>query len=129
MHKSFSLIELMLVLVIIGVLASLVAPRLRGRAQRARTIAAKADIEANMSAALDLYEMDLGFYPKELGDLVNTPVGQDAWAGPYLKKTPKDPWQRDYHYQTPGIHNQDYDLASAGKDGVLGNDDDVFNWE
>jgi general secretion pathway protein G len=130
MKKAFTLIELMLVIIIIGVLASVAVPRLVGRAERARKIAAKADIEANIPSALDLYEMDMGEYPKALQDLMSDPSGTEAWAGPYLKKFPRDPWGRDYYYKCPGDHSSDYDLASPGKDGVLGSgEDDVTNWE
>lgn len=128
MKKAFTMIELMLVLIIIGVLASLVVPRLAGRAEKAREIAAKADIEINIPSALDLYEMDLGKYPSKLEDLVSDTSDLVGWTGPYLKKLPKDPWGNPYHYKTPGEHNQDYDLASKGRDGALGGDDDITNW-
>ncbi len=127
--KSFTLIELMLVVIIIGILASLVIPRLAGRAERARRIAAKADVQANIPSALDLYEMDVGEYPQRLEDLITPPAGVENWNGPYLRKLPKDPWGRNYYYKYPGEHNTDYDLASLGKDGVLDTEDDVTNWE
>jgi len=128
MRKSFTLIELMLVVIIIGVLASLVVPRLAGKSEKARKIAAKADIEANIPSALGLYEMDVGLYPQQLEDLLQNP-GEDNWEGPYLKKLPKDPWGREYNYVYPGAHDSDYDLSSPGRDGVLGNEDDIINWE
>ena len=128
MKKAFTLIELMLVVIIIGVLASLVVPRLTGRTERAKAAAAKADIEANIPTALDLYEADTGSYPVELSDLLKKPQAADDWAGPYLKRAPKDPWGREYYYKFPATHGGDYDLASSGKDGSLGNDDDVVNW-
>lgn len=126
---GFTLIELMLVVIIIGVLVSLVVPRLAGRAERARRVAAKADIESNIPAALDLYEMDIGEYPQRLEDLLEDSSGEKNWSGPYLKKLPKDPWGRDYYYKYPGEHGVDYDLASKGRDGVLGTEDDITNWE
>lgn len=130
MKKSFTLIEIMLVLIIIGILASVVVPRLAGRAERARKIAAKADIEANIASALDLYEMDVGKYPESLTGLLENDSGGDNWKGPYIKKMPKDPWNNAYYYKSPGEHNADYDLASPGKNGIMGNDeDDVTNWE
>lgn len=128
MKKSFTLIELMLVVIIIGVLASLVVPRLTGKAERAKKIAAKADVETNIPAALDLYEMDIGEFPAKLQDLIDEPSGIKNWEGPYLKKLPKDPWGTEYHYRSPGEHNKDYDLASLGRDTVLGTDDDISNW-
>lgn len=126
---SFTLIELMLVVIIIAILTATVAPRLTGKAERARQIAAKADINANIPSALDLYEMDIGNYPSRLEELVQESYGASNWNGPYLKKSPKDPWARDYYYQYPGEHGQDYDLVSFGKDGVLGSEDDITNWE
>ena len=129
MKRCFSLIELMLVVIIIGVLATLVVPTLGGRAEKARIAAAKADIESGIPSALDLYEMDVGQYPERLEDLVDSPSGVETWEGPYLKKMPKDPWKRLYHYKSPGDHNKAYDLASSGNDGVLGSEDDITNWE
>ena len=128
-NSAFTLVELMLVIIIIGILASLVVPRLAGRAERARKIAAQADVEANIPSALDLYEMDMGEFPSSLEDLVSGGSGQENWQGPYLKKTPQDPWRRPYYYKAPGEHNSDYDLASSGKDGILGSEDDITNWQ
>lgn len=119
----------MLVVVIIGVLAALVVPRLAGRADQAREGAAKADVEANLPSAIDMFEMDTGGYPTNLNDLLQQPSGITNWRGPYLKKPPLDPWGRPYQYKAPGDHNKDYDLWSMGKDGTSGNDDDVKNWQ
>jgi len=129
LKKSFTLIELMLVVVIIGVLASLVVPRLAGRADRAREGAAKADVEANLPSAIDMFEMDTGKYPATLDDLLQQPSGLTNWRGPYLKKSPLDPWGKPYQYKAPGDHNKDYDLWSQGKDGSSGTDDDIKNWQ
>ncbi|UCC95465.1 MAG: type II secretion system major pseudopilin GspG [Candidatus Omnitrophota bacterium] len=128
MKRSFTLIELMLVVIIIIILASVAAPRLVGKAEKARRAAAKADVEANIPSALELYEMDVGEFPKKLEDLIQNP-GVDNWDGPYLKRLPKDPWGREYEYYFPGTHSFDYDLASKGKDGVFGTEDDIANWE
>lgn len=129
---GFTLIELMLVVIIIGVLVSMVAPRLAGRSEEARIAAGKADINSNISVALDLYELDNGKYPaaeEGLQALLVKPDLAVKWKGPYLKKEPLDPWGRIYIYRSPGEHNNDYDLYSYGPDGVEGGGDDVANWE
>ena len=130
MKKAFTLIELMLVVIIIGVLSAMVVPRLAGRSEQARIQAAKTDVNSSIPLALDLYEMDLGRYP-ELLDYLRTLPGSDAqsWRGPYLKKKPLDPWGNAYIYKAPGEHNTDsYDLFSMGNDGKPGTADDVVNW-
>jgi len=132
-NKGFTLIELMLVVIIIGVLVSMVAPRLAGKTKQARVAAAKADIEANISLALDLYEVDNGNYPttdEGLNALRTKPGSADNWNGPYLKKKAIDPWGNPYKYaSSPAAHNTvDYDLSSAGPDGVE-SEDDIVNWE
>lgn len=134
--KAFTLIELMLVVIIIGVLAAMVVPRLAGRSEQARQSAAKADIEANIATALDLYELDNGQYPtteQKLAALITKPTSSPVpgnWRGPYLKKEPVDPWGKPYMYKSPGEHNiGDYDLASFGKDGIEGGGDDAVNWD
>ena len=129
MKKAFTLIELMLVVIIIGVLSAMVVPRLAGRSEEARTQAAKTDINSTIPLALDLFEMDTGSYPSSLDGLRTNPGGSDNWHGPYLKKKPMDPWNKAYIYKAPGDHNQDgYDLSSSGKDGQPGTTDDVVNW-
>lgn len=134
---GFTLIELMLVMIIIGVLAALVVPRFVGRAEQSRNVAAKADIESNLGVALDLFETDNGFYPtteQGLSALISSPTSLPVppnWRGSYLKKkaVPTDPWGHPYVYVCPGAHNSDgYDLSSYGRNGVEGNDDDVTNW-
>jgi general secretion pathway protein G len=124
--KGFTLIELMLVVIIIGVLVSMVVPRLAGRSEEARISAARADINANISTALDLYELDNGKYPDSLDVLT---VKTAAGKGPYLKKRPQDPWGNAYGYKSPGEHSPDYDLYSFGPDAKEGGDDDIGNWE
>ena len=127
--KGFTLIELMLVVIIIGVLVSMVVPRLVGRSEEARIAAAKADIDANISVALDLYELDNGRYPDDIDGLMTKPGTAVNWKGPYLKKSPKDPWGNAYVYRSPGDHSPDYDLYSYGPDEKEGGGDDVTNWE
>jgi general secretion pathway protein G len=129
---GFTLIELMLVVIIIGALVAMVMPRLTGRGEQARVAAAKADIQANISTGLKLYELDNGSFPSSeegLNALLNRPSSANNWNGPYLEKKPIDPWGREYKYKSPGDHRQaDYDLYSLGKDGIESSDD-VKNWE
>ena len=129
MRRAFTLIELMLVVIIIGVLSAMVVPRLAGRSEQARVQAAKTDISSSIPLALDLYEMDMGKYPENLDYLRTRPSDGESWRGPYLKKKPVDPWGKPYIYKAPGDHNQDgYDLSSSGPDGQPGTADDVTNW-
>lgn len=135
-ERGFTLIEILLVVMIIGILAAMVIPNISGRGNDARLSAARADIDAHIATALDMYEMDNGEYPtteQGLGALVtkptSTPVPQN-WNGAYLKKKqiPLDPWGREYKYQSPGVRNEDeFDLYSLGADGVE-SDDDIGNW-
>mgnify|MGYP001613526347 CR=1 FL=1 len=129
--KGFTLIEILLVVIIIGILVSLVAPRLAGRSEEARRQAARADIEGGISLALDLYEADNGRYPAKIEDLVAKPGESLNWKGPYLKKgLPKDPWGSHYLYKFPGTQNTaGYDLYSPGPDKQEGTADDIANWE
>ena len=122
----------MLVVIIIGALVAMVLPRLAGRSEQARVSTARADIMSNIATALKLYELDNGTYPTStegLNGLSSRPSNAKSWNGPYLEKTPIDPWGREYKYQSPGSHRpHDYDLYSLGKDGQVSSDD-VTNWE
>jgi len=136
-NKAFTLTEILLVIIIIGVLAGMVIPNLAGKSKEARIAAAKADIEANLAVALDMYELDNGAYPttsqglKALVHKPSEPPEPVNWNRAYLKKrvVPKDPWKNEYVYESPGTHNPDgYDLSSLGPDGVK-SADDITNWQ
>ncbi|MBK5101798.1 MAG: type II secretion system major pseudopilin GspG [Desulfobacteraceae bacterium] len=137
--RGFTLIELMVVIVILGVLAGLIIPRIMGRPEEARRIKARIQIES-IETALKLYKLDNGSYPgteQGLESLIEPPsVGElpRAWReGGYLEKgrVPKDPWGNDYVYLSPGVHGE-LDLMSYGADGEPGGegkDKDINSWE
>jgi len=131
--KGFTLLELLVVMVIIGLLVSYVAPRYFGQVGKSEVQLARAQIDA-LEKALDQYRLDTGrFPPPDLGltALVTKPQNEARWAGPYLRKgVPLDPWGRPYVYKQPGQHG-DYDLLSYGKDGQpggTGEAQDIINW-
>ena len=132
--EGFTLIELMVVLVILGLLAALVAPRVLNRLGQSKQKIAKTQIEM-LSSALDQFKLDTGRYPtteEGLEALVKDP-GIPGWNGPYLKKNkiPKDPWGRDFVYKCPGEHGE-YDLYSLGADGKPGGEGenaDITSWD
>jgi general secretion pathway protein G len=138
-QRGFTLIELMVVIVILGILAGLIIPRIMGRPEEARRMKARVQIES-IETALKLYKLDNGSYPSTeqgLQALVEAPtVGQlpRAWRdGGYLEKgkVPKDPWDNEFIYLSPGVHS-DFDLMSYGADGEPGGEDmnkDINNWE
>jgi general secretion pathway protein G len=132
-QRAFTLIELLLVLVILGILAAIVVPKFSGRTEQARATAAVSQI-ATFGTALDAFEVDNGYYPKGkngLNDLAQQPRDATNWKGPYLKsEIPMDPWGHAYIYECPGKHNPSgYDLSSLGPDGRAGTDDDITNWQ
>lgn len=121
-RDGFTLLELLVVIVILGLLAAYVAPRYFSQIGKSEVAVARAQIEA-FEKALDQFRLDVGRYPNTqegLGALVTRPTDAPKWAGPYLKKSaPNDPWGRPYVYRTPGAKG-DFDLISLGKDGAPG---------
>jgi general secretion pathway protein G len=131
--EGFTLLELLVVIVIIGMLAGLVAPRYFDQVSKSNTKIAKAQIDS-LEQALDQYRLDVGAYPtteQGLAALNTKPQSLEKWAGPYLKKAvPPDPWGNRYLYKSPGDHG-DYDLSSLGSDGQPGGSGeaaDVTSW-
>ena len=132
--RGFTLLELLVVMVIIGLLAGFVAPRYFAQVGKSQVKVAKAQIDA-LDKALDAFRLDVGRYPtteEGLQALQEAPGNEANWAGPYLKKgVPMDPWGRPYQYANPGTHGNDFDLMSFGKDGRAGGtgeDADITNW-
>jgi len=126
--SAFTLVEMLLVITIIGILAALVIPKMVGRSEQARVTAVHADL-SSIKTALDAFEVDNGYYPKSIQDLIQQPNNAKNWHGPYLDKVPQDPWYNNYLYYYPGKHNQNsYDLLSIGPDGKEGSEDDIGNW-
>ncbi|HJQ74361.1 MAG TPA: type II secretion system major pseudopilin GspG [Gaiellaceae bacterium] len=134
-RAGFTLIEMMVVMVIIGLLMALVGPRFIRQEEKAKVKAARAQIEL-LGTALDTFRLDVGRYPSSqegLAALRQRPFGIDRWDGPYLKKdVPKDPWDRPYYYRGPGEAGRPYDLYSLGADSSPGGDGDgrdITSWE
>jgi general secretion pathway protein G len=138
-HRGFTLIELMVVIVILGILAIYIGPKIMGRPEEAKQVKAKVDIAA-LETALKLYKLDNGVYPSTeqgLQALVEPPQTgtlPKKWReGGYLEKgkVPKDPWGNDFIYLSPGVQG-DFDIISYGADGAPGGDGtnkDINNWE
>jgi len=135
-QKGFTLIEIMIVVVILSILASLIIPRIMNRPDQARVVKAQQDMRA-LESALNMYRLDNYHYPSTnqgLQALVNKPAGRPVpanWQQAYLDKLPKDPWGQPYLYLMPGKHG-DFDLLTHGADRHKGgeeSDADLGNWE
>ena len=127
----FTLIEIMVVVMIMGILLAMVAFKVTGRGQEARVTAANTQLD-NFCMALEAYLMDNGAYPAQLQDLYQAPSGLTTWKGPYIQKPNfNDPWGNPFAYATGSgaQHNpRSYDLSSLGPDGQGGTADDITNW-
>jgi general secretion pathway protein G len=133
-QAGFTLLELLIVVIILGLLAALVGPRLFGTLDKAKHQIAKTQIEL-FANGLDLFRLDVGRYPttdEGLEALVNPPEGLERWNGPYIEKiVKKDPWGHAYVYTSPGEHGE-YDIISLGLDGEPGGEGenaDITSWQ
>jgi len=133
LQRGFTLLELLVVMVIIGLLAGYVGPKSFAPIGKSEIKAARAQIDA-LEKALDHYRLDVGHYPNSesgLSALMKRPPAENSWQGPYLRKeVPMDPWGNPYHYVFPGEHGE-FDLFSLGKDGKPGGEGeaaDIGNW-
>ncbi|MGA9110641.1 MAG: type II secretion system major pseudopilin GspG [Smithella sp.] len=122
---GFTLIEILVVVIIIGFIASLIAPNIMGRFERSKEEIAKAQVDM-LSSGVMSFKVDMNRYPANLGELIQSK--EPKWRGPYLskQKLPKDPWDRDYVFKAPGEHGA-FDLYSLGADGILG-EKSITNW-
>jgi general secretion pathway protein G len=122
-QAGFTLLELMVIIVILGVLAGLVVPRLMDQPDKARQVKAKMQIES-LSLAVQQYKLETGKYP-------STQQGLSILVPEYLPSLPKDPWDNAYNYKSPGEDNHDFEIVSHGADGKTGGDDenqDIESW-
>ncbi len=133
-RKAFTLLEVLMVIVILGVLAALIVPQFTGTQLKAEKDLTKTQIVA-LGNDLERFRLHCGRYPttdEGLAALLDAPDDDELaerWGGPYIKKAPKDAWGRDLVYESPGQYNDDYDLSSPGPNGVEGDEDDITNWE
>jgi general secretion pathway protein G len=131
--RGFTLLELLVVILIIGLLTGIVAPRFLSQIGRSETTTARAQI-ANFDKALEAFRIDMGRYPTDsegLKALVTSPGGDPRWRGPYMKdEIPNDPWGTPYAYRCPSTRGKDFDIVSLGRDravGGVGDDADITN--
>lgn len=135
--NGFTLIEILLVIILIGILAGITLPSFTNQTSKGKEAAAKAEINGTFNLALSLYELHIGSFPSTeegLKALVEKPTGLSdkvKWEGPYIKEkeVPLDPFGNEYFYECPPKHGIDYDLSSSGADGIKGNEDDITNWK
>lgn len=130
--RAFTLVEMMAVVVIIGILAAVVGPKIFNQVNKAQGVKAKKDI-AGISQAVTMYRFDTNQWPQELRDLVKEPDGVKGWNGPYLERNSyRDPWDEDYQYRQPGLDGREFDIWSYGEDKTEGGEGtaaDIVSWE
>jgi general secretion pathway protein G len=130
-EKGFTLVELLLVLVILALIATVVLPSIIGQAEGAKVKAAASQI-SRLSMSVETFYLDTGVTPESLGDLANEPSGVTGWNGPYVKNSLlKDPWGKEYQFRSPGDHGE-FDIFSYGADGQSGGEGknaDITSWE
>ncbi len=135
-QRGFTLLELLIVLVILGLLAGVAGPKVMDALGKSKPKVAKLQIE-EFGTSLDMFKLETGRYPttqEGLQALITQPAGATGWNGPYLHKpsVPKDPWENDYHYVSPGQHGTGFDISSYGADKAEGGDGenkDINSWE
>ncbi len=129
--KGFSLIELLVVLIILGLIAGLVVPNIMGRGEDAKSRTAVAEVQ-RLSMAVDEFYLDTGRAPRELRELINRPSNVSNWNGPYVNASNlDDPWGNAYQFRAPGEH-RNVDIYTHGRDGQSGGegpDRDIANWD
>lgn len=135
-RRAFTLLEVLMVIVILGVLAALLVPQFVGTGEKAKIDAARIFVTGTIGTQLNLFRTHCGRYPtteEGLKALLVKPDDEEIaakWGGPYVSKIEKDPWGSDYVYESPGTYNEDsYDLSSPGPNRRSGDEDDVTNWE
>jgi general secretion pathway protein G len=135
-QRGFTLIEIMVVVVIIGLLAAVIVPNFMGNVDKARVAKAKQDIQS-IQTALTMFKLDNFVYPttdmglKALAQKPDSPLIKNWRPGGYLQTLPKDPWGNEYQYARPGAHSSEFDVLSLGADGQTGgegNDADIGSW-
>jgi|ERR1051326_423158 general secretion pathway protein G len=128
-QSGFTLLEIMIVVVIIGVIASFAIVNLMNASEGAKIKLASGFVKGSLKSQISLYQLNCNAYPNSLNDLVTKPSDANGWRGPYLDEYPKDPWGEPYQYKYPGTHNPNsFDVYSKGPDKVDGTADDIGNW-
>jgi general secretion pathway protein G len=132
-RRAFTLLEVLMVIVILGLLVTFVVRGLMGQQERAKEDIARTMVKTGLNGAIDRFQLNMGRLPATLEELVTKPSSEEdarKWVGPYLDVANlKDPWLREYRFKGPGEENtSSYDLSSSGKDGEFGTGDDLTNW-